>query len=130
VLTEKNTVAVAIAIRDTVYLHDFSVNHLELGDGVSQNVSTSHNVITEHIIHELFSYERQDYCKFIGAGIPLHLMEMAPTLCSQLWAKLDIIPITLRSHGDATGLDIEHQSFWNAKDIDEQADSMARKAIM
>jgi alpha,alpha-trehalose phosphorylase (configuration-retaining) len=129
-LTEKHTVAVAIAIRDTVYLHDFCVNHLDLGDSSTQDSSSNRDTITEHIINELYSYERKNFCKFIGAGIPLDLMQMAPTLCPQLWAKLDIVSISLKPDGDANGPTGKDQPFWNVKDIDEQADSMARKCIM
>lgn len=57
-------------------------------------------------------------------------MPLAPTLCSQLWAKLDIVPISLKPDEYANDPAGKDQPFWNAKDIDEQADSMARKSIM
>lgn len=116
---------VAIAIRDTVYLHDFSVKHLEL-----EEQTNDVDVITEYVINELLSYERKNFCKFIGAGVPTHLMRMAPTLCSQLWAKLDIISIAMKPDEDVHSHDRKGQTFWDVKDIDEQADSMARKSIM
>ena len=120
----------AIAIRDTIYLHDFCVTHLDLGDSSSQESTSSHDTVTEHIISELYSYERKNFCKFIGAGIPLDLIQTAPTLCSQLWAKLDIVCISLKPDGDANDGVEKNRPFWNVKDIDEQADSMARKCIM
>lgn len=130
VFTENHTVAVAMAIRDTVYLHDFCVDPLDLGESSTQDSTSNRDNISEHIINELCSYERKNFCKFIGAGIPLDLIQIAPTLCSQLWAKLDIVPISLKPDEDANDPAGKVQPFWNVKDIDEQADSMARKCIM
>lgn len=54
-------------------------------------------------------------------------------LCSQLWFKLDIVPLVLRHVARArTAHDRgEVATFrgWERKALDEQADSMARKCI-
>lgn len=68
-------------------------------------------------------------CKFIGAGLPHDLAKRAPRLCSRLWLGLDIVPISLLP--DIEGDSVPGQdNFWVVKDVEEQADSMARKCIM
>lgn len=108
----------AIAIHDSTYLIDFSVNTLSLEDGIEIEDS-----IADHIISELKSYEHEHLAKFIGAGIPDELVHRSPKLCSRLWLELDIVPITLE-------LGVKDREYWDLKCVDEQADSMARKCIM
>lgn len=126
VFSDTNTAFVAIAIRDTVYLHDFSVQKLELNGSESAN----DNTVTDHVIDELSSYERKMFCKFIGAGVPYDLMKMAPKLCSRLWAELDTVPISFRPDDERRPGEAENPKYWDVKCVDEQADSMARKCIM
>lgn len=87
------------------------------------------NLIADHIIKELEEYEHKNLCKFIGAGLPYELMERSPTLYSRLWLELDIVPISFITQLERreTANDRIH---WDAKCVDEQADSMARKCIM
>lgn len=113
------TALVAIAIRDSVYLLDFSVKSVDLVEGKDS--------IAEHIVSELGGYQRVDLAKFIGAGLPYELSSRSPKLCSRLWLDLDIVPIMLHPEKDD---DSEDGSFWEVKTVDEQADSMARKCIM
>jgi hypothetical protein len=112
---------VAIAIRDSVYLIDFSVKHISL-DGAS---TAGSDVITEYVMATLEEYEHTTMSKFVGAGIPRNLDHLSKTLCSRLWLHLDIVPMVLNPEQEHTG-----ESFWDVKRLDEQADSMARKCIM
>lgn len=100
---------------------DFSVVNVDLGNG---DTSDS-DAIAQHVIDEITNYERSNYAKFIGAGLPVTLKCMSPSLCSRLWLELDIVPIVMRIDEDTN-----HKSFWDIKRVEEQADSMARKCLM
>jgi len=106
---------VAVAIHDETYLLDFSVKTV--------NLQAGHDVIADHVIKELESYEKLHLAKFIGAGIPFEVSKKCPKLCSRLWLELDIVPITIMAEVEGD----EARKFWGVKDVDEQADSMARK---
>ena len=127
VFSDDHTAAVAIAIRDTTYLIDFSVRSIVLDDvdGVGGT-----DLIASHIIDEIKAYEEENFSKFIGAGLPTMLRYMSPTLCSRMWLELDIVPIVLRPDHEKGVPAAESKSFWDIKRVDEQADSMARKCIM
>lgn len=109
-----------------MYLQDFSVKHLDLGGFEDRR----EDVVTDYIINELSTYERKNLAKFIGAGVPDELMRMAPKLCPRLWAELDIVPITITPGEDSHSFRGNNTPHWDMKNIDEQADSMARKCIM
>jgi hypothetical protein len=117
---------IATAIRDPVYLHDFTVKHLELNGSQKK----TEDIITDYIINDLYSYEKRVFCKFIGAGIPNELAKIAPKLTSRLWLELDIVPISLRPDEESRKSGAKYSSHWEIKCVDEQADSMARKCIM
>lgn len=119
---------VAIAIRDSVYFVDFSVGHLDLDHW--PDCSASEAVIAEYIITELRKYEQEHLCKFLSAGIAEPLLAKSPKLCSRLWLELDIVPLILHIGKGPQHDNIHGQKQWELKDIDEQADSMARKSIM
>jgi hypothetical protein len=86
--------------------------------------------MTDYIVSELQAYERKNFCKFIGAGLPHELTEKALNLCSRLWAELDIVPIAMHPDKDGHSQHAKDKEYWDLKRIDEQADSMARKCIM
>ncbi|KAL8303277.1 hypothetical protein RB600_006949 [Gaeumannomyces tritici] len=121
VFADDHTAVVAMAIHDTTYLIDFSIKHLVLDDALKMG----EDVIADYVITATKEYERENFAKFIGAGLPTTLKYMSPTLCSRLWLELDVVPIAIRP-------DNEHKeiTFWDVKRVDEQADSMARKCIM
>lgn len=125
VFSDDHTAVVAIAVRDTVYLHDFTIKHLEL-NGAPAN---GQDIITDYVVDELSAYEHKNFVKFVGAGLPHNLMKMAPTLSSRLWAELDIVAISIKSSQEDEN-DSQDMSYWDVKCVDEQADSMARKCIM
>ncbi len=114
-----------MAIHDTTYLLDFSVKTIKLDD----SVEIGDDPIAEYVLKELELYERTNLSKFIGAGLPHELLRRAPKLCSRLWLELDIIPISITPELEGQEAELKDQSFWSAKCVDEQADSMARKCI-
>ena len=124
VFADDHTVAVAMAVHDTVYLVDFSVKHVALDDDTTTPGGS--DPIADHVLATARSYEHDNIVKFIGAGVPPVLRFMSPTLCSRLWLELDVVPIVMRPDGDAAKAS---SSFWDVKSVDEQADSMARKCI-
>ncbi|KAH6640082.1 glycosyltransferase family 4 protein [Truncatella angustata] len=117
---EDHTVAISLAAHDTTYLVDFAVEHLQLsGDRKAKDV------IADYVINSVQKYEQEHYVKMIGAGLPTTIKDLSPTLCSRLWLDVDVIPIVIRPDYNS-----EQPSFWQAKHVDEQADSMARKCVM
>ncbi|KAI2611445.1 glycosyltransferase family 4 protein [Hypoxylon fragiforme] len=81
------------------------------------------DVIADYVISQVQKYEQENFVKFIGAGLPTELKDLSPTIHSRLWLEIDIIPIDF-------DVDKSESSFWESKDVDEQADSMARKCVM
>ncbi|CRJ87217.1 hypothetical protein BN1708_009226, partial [Verticillium longisporum] len=121
VFADDHTAVVATAVHDTVYLIDFTVKNVVLDDALRMG----EDAIADYVISTLEGYERENYSKFIGAGLPTTLKYMSPSLCSRLWLELDIVPVVTRHDDEHKG-----QNFWDVKRVDEQADSMARKCIM
>jgi alpha,alpha-trehalose phosphorylase (configuration-retaining) len=118
---DEDKVAVSLAAHDTTYLVDFTVQHLHLKDESSR----AEDVIADYVIEAVQKYEHEHCVKIVGAGVPPIITELSPTLCSRLWLQVDVIPLVLPQDRNA-----ERPSFWEAKHVDEQADSMARKCVM
>ena len=78
-------------------------------------------------------YREKHMEKIIGVALPAALTKRYPTLCSQLWRNLDIVPLVLH-HEHRTRKKEERGELatfmgWEKKPPDEQADSMARKCV-
>lgn len=116
----------AVAIHDSVYLLDFSVKTIETGEAFEKG----EDPIAAYVISELEAYEHTNLAKFIGAGLPFELVKKSPRLCSRLWLELDIVPISILPESEGHESELKDRTFWSAKCVDEQADSMARKCIM
>lgn len=112
---------IAIAVRNTTYLLDFLERRFEPGEVISCAE------ITGFIVEQLRQYSETQLEKFIGVAIPSSLVERCPTLCARIWAELDIVPIVLREKNKA--LEEPRRTSWEARGVDEQAESMARKCI-
>ncbi|KUJ15346.1 glycosyltransferase family 4 protein [Mollisia scopiformis] len=125
VFSDSHTAVVAVAIHDNTYLLDFSVKDIELNGG-----ATGEDRIADYVVQELTSYEHNNLAKFVGAGLPYELLARAPKLCSRLWLELDIVPISIMPELEGHEAESKDRTFWSAKCVDEQADSMARKCIM
>lgn len=126
-----HTSHIAIAIRDTTYLLDFIEKKFPDGQVCAQKV-------TDFIVSELKAYAENHLEKIIGIAMPIHVADHCPTLCSRLWAEIDIVPLVLPEstlvYRANFGQSIEAQGpsatgTWGAKSIDEQAESMSRKCI-
>ncbi|GAW22151.1 hypothetical protein ANO14919_116860 [Xylariales sp. No.14919] len=110
---------VSLAFHDHTYLVDFTIEQLPHPGASGQD-----DAIVEFVIAAARQYEHENNVKFVGAAMPRRLVEeRSPTLCSRLWLDLDVVPIPI-SRSD------EKDHFWMARDVDEQADSMARKCVM
>ncbi|KAJ5105822.1 hypothetical protein NUU61_003169 [Penicillium alfredii] len=126
-LSDHHPSTVAIAIRDTTYLLDFIEKVFE-----PENRKTCAQTAVEFIISELKTYTEKHLEKIIGLAMPRVLAGQCPTLCSRLWAELDIIPLVLSGSSVldrfATWESPEAKA-WDSRTIDEQAESMARKCV-
>ncbi|KFY53838.1 hypothetical protein V497_08162, partial [Pseudogymnoascus sp. VKM F-4516 (FW-969)] len=121
---DPNVAVVAIALHDSVYLHDFTVHNIPLptpGDGT--------DAIADFVIKSLAAYEKKSLCKYIGGGVPVDLERISPSLCSRLWSELDLVPLALFPDQEGSQTEMEDFTFWKDRGVDEQADSMARKSI-
>lgn len=120
-------ISIAIVIRNSTYLLEC------LGHKLEEPASGDAIELSREIISQFQNYSAKYDEKFIGAGLPESLVLKCPGLCSQLWFKLDIVPLVLRHVARArTAHDRgEVATFrgWERKALDEQADSMARKCI-
>ncbi|RFU31921.1 hypothetical protein B7463_g4431, partial [Scytalidium lignicola] len=123
---ETNKAYIAVAIHDSVYLLDFSIKELEL----PLQQEPGKDMIADYVVGVLAAYEKANMSKFIGAGFPSDLLNKSPKLCTKLWLDLDIVPISLRPEIEDQEMNGVGSEFWSVKEIDEQADSMARKCIM
>ncbi|KHO00424.1 clock-controlled protein-9 protein [Metarhizium album ARSEF 1941] len=112
-LHRKQRMTVAFAFRNAVHLVDFHVADLELA---------GETPITDGIVGCLESYARAKSAKIIAAGLPSLLGDRCSTLCPRLWLELDVIPFVIPEE-NWTGTP------WRDKNVDEQADSMARRCI-
>ncbi|KAG0634907.1 hypothetical protein HOY80DRAFT_911508 [Tuber brumale] len=86
------------------------------------------DLIRADAIKTIGGYSVEHHAKFVGAGVTLGLEEICPGICAYLWRKLDIVCMTLKVQTTAFG------AFENTGsipiDVDEQADSAARKCVM
>jgi hypothetical protein len=80
-------------------------------------------ILTEFIMESLCSYQRENMCKFVGVGLTKQVSEMSPELMSRLWLELDAVPLVFSPNPDDSNTR-DH----NGMTVDEEADSMARKA--
>ncbi|RYP08384.1 hypothetical protein DL764_001953 [Monosporascus ibericus] len=115
-----DTVSVALAAHDQTYLLDYAIEHLALKDDSHEG----EDIIADYVVQKVEDYEHRNLVKFIGAGLASHITKMSPTLCSRLWLDADIVPIVLSPKGK------DLSSLWEEKELDEQADSMARKCVI
>jgi len=84
------------------------------------------NAAEELIITAIRDYESKYAVKFVGVGISPSLAERSLELSARLWAETDILPFVLiQGHLDPQ----ISESVVMSKDVDEMADSMARKCI-
>ncbi|PYI11069.1 hypothetical protein BO78DRAFT_304691 [Aspergillus sclerotiicarbonarius CBS 121057] len=118
---------VAIAIRNSTDLVDLIVCLLHAPRPDESDYATG------EIISELKKYKERHGEKIVSAALHESLVDKCPSLCSRLWAELDIVPLVLdhkdreRQHDDQG--ELATFSGWHKKELDERADSMVRKCI-
>ncbi|KOS16984.1 Trehalose phosphorylase [Escovopsis weberi] len=112
---------ISLAIRDNIYLVDFCVKTIP----PHSDTGKENGLIAQHIIDHILDYEHANFAKFVGAGLPDSLRAMIPSLGPRLWLEMDIVPIVLPPDEEREGGEI-----WDAKHVDEQADSMSRKCMI
>ena len=66
--------------------------------------------------------------KFVGAGVTLDLESICPGISACLWRELDVVGMTLEVQTEACGAFEDAGKI--SVDVDEQADSAARKCVM
>ena len=111
----------AFAAHDQTYLLDYFIAHIPLDKDKPRD---SGDVIADFVVQKVQQYEHRNLVKFMGAGLAARVTEISPALCSRLWLEADIVPIVL----SAKKKDLN--TAWDEKELDEQADSMARKCVM
>lgn len=112
----------ALAFHDHTYLIDFTIEHLPLKAHKADvaGAKGKKDLVADFVIKTAEKYERDNHVKFVGAAMPKRLLEISPRLCSRLWLDMDVVPIVI-------SYSIEKARLWYARNVDEQADSMARK---
>lgn len=83
--------------------------------------------LSNFVINELTKYQEEHLYKFLGAGINEKALELSPQLAARLWKDLDIVPLVLPSQRSS---DLLSQSGSCDVTVDEEADSMVRKALV
>ncbi|KAI2601998.1 glycosyltransferase family 4 protein [Hypoxylon sp. NC1633] len=119
VACDDDTLLLSIAAHDHTYLVDYMIEQLKPNNPSQKG----RDVVADYVITQMQKYEQENFVKFVGAGLPVDLKHMSPGLNSRLWLEIDVIPIEF-------DVDKSETSFWEEKNVDEQADSMARKCVM
>ncbi|KAI0397192.1 glycosyltransferase family 4 protein [Xylariaceae sp. FL0594] len=121
-IVAEDKIIVALAFHDHTYLLDFTIEHLPLKVQKRDigGPKGKRDIIADFIIKSTEKYERDNHVKFVGAAMPKRLVEISPRLCSRLWLEMDVVPIVI-------SYSIDKARMWYMRNVDEQADSMARK---
>ncbi|KAJ4354003.1 uncharacterized protein N0V89_005735 [Didymosphaeria variabile] len=85
------------------------------------------DVLNRFIIDMLRQYEEEHMFKFVGAGINKQTLALSPQLAARLWQDLDIVPLVLPNDPNP---ELHSKRGSHAVTVDEEADSMARKALV
>ncbi|KAF8418597.1 hypothetical protein EV426DRAFT_539439 [Tirmania nivea] len=122
---------IGICTHDGTYSTDYCVHQLHIPEDASP--ADRARMCIKHIVEQLKFFSTEHTLKFIGAGITEKSLEVAPMLPSVLWHDMDIVAIVYKvayiappslANG-AMGGELEENI--TVIDVDEQADSAARK---
>ena len=80
----------------------------------------SEDAIADWVVGKMKEYEKTNWSKFIGAGVPYHLIERSPKLCSRLWLELDVVSISIAPELEGLRIESKERKFWDSKSVDEQ----------
>ena len=120
---DAKTVRIGISIHDGVYSVDSCVNQVAAKDGEDLK-----DLIKKYAIKTIKLYSVQHNAKFVGAGVTLDLESICPGISACLWRELDVVGLTLEVQTEACGAFEDAETI--PVDVDEQADSAARKCVM
>ncbi|KAF2457081.1 trehalose synthase (Ccg-9) [Lineolata rhizophorae] len=119
-------VDIGFASHDGTYSIDFAVHTLPSGRASFHNGTAmpeeQATQFADYFITKMHEYEEEHLYKFVAAGVPARLVKVIPQLPSRLWAELDVVPMVFER-----GLESDEEEQLG---VDEEADSMARKALM
>jgi hypothetical protein len=90
---------------------------------ISASLQQQRTVLTDFIMENLCSYQTENMYKFVGVGLTRQASEMSPQIMSRLWLELDAVSFVF-----SPTLDDSEPGNRSDMTVDEQADSMARKA--
>jgi hypothetical protein len=122
--SDDSTSVVSIAIRDTTYFLDFMVHEF------SPEESQSHySKAVDFVLYKLRDFSETHMEKFIGVAMPHHVAVQCYSLCSRLWAELDIVPLALPEESRDAEKSGNNDTRWSMRTLDEQAESMGRKCV-
>jgi len=110
---------VGFCTHDGTYSTDFAVHTLSISNDTATELSN-------YIVSRIQKFQEDHLYKFLGAGISEETLEIAPGLSCRIWKDLDIIPLVFDPDTDAP----EKRETSIHYEIDEIADSMARRCIM
>jgi len=134
---------VGFASHDGTYSIDFAVTSLTITSdrsgastpaegpsGTSTPVSQDDlpDFLVDFLITKLSSYQKEHLYKFTGAGINENALRYSPLLAARLWQELDIV--TLVMPDDLSPDQMRAERSKHTVLVDEEADSMARKALL
>lgn len=94
------------------------------------------NVLKADVLDTIQKYSYEHHGKFVGCGITEGLHELCPDLCSFLWSELDIVVMKFKVKGKVPMYSFTEDpdnaaaGTMAVRDVDEQADSAARKCVM
>lgn len=113
-----SSVDVGFSAHDGTYSTDFAVHTITKINDLSASIS-------DYIVPRVREYQKEHNYKFLGAGISRETLTLSPGLSSRLWREIDVVPIVTNRDIDAPeGADV------GEVEVDEMADSMARKCVM
>ncbi|OAG05504.1 putative trehalose synthase (Ccg-9), partial [Paraphaeosphaeria sporulosa] len=128
------TLDIGIALHDGTYSIDFEVTTFKLKSSSSTSSSaisgTSKELpgeLANYVIGKLEKLQKEHLYKFVGAGVNKKALELNPTFAALLWKELDIVPLVLPNQPSP---DLLSQHGRHDVTVDEEADSMARKALV
>ena len=102
---------------------DTCINEVTAKDGEDLK-----DLIRKDAIKTITLYSVQHNAKFVGAGVTEGLERICPGICASLWRELDVVALTLLVQTEAVGAFEDPGTV--PIDVDEQADSAARKCVM
>ncbi|KAL1297449.1 hypothetical protein AAFC00_004976 [Neodothiora populina] len=113
-----STIDVGFSVHDGTYNMDYAWHSIPVKHSAAEELS-------DYVIARLRKYEAEQRYKFLGAGLTDGTLEICPCLAARMWAELDIVTLVFRPDYTQPTYALQYDA-----DVDEQADSMARKCVI